>query len=157
MRVAAALRVAAAFFAVVVLRANQHAEFTLDDAVVLVRVLHDALADLDVLVERLMAGVDHDAGEPFVDALLAKLEGIAVVEVDGDGDGGQADAGLDELLEVNGIGVLARALGNLQHHRSLFLLARFDDRLEQLHVVDVKRAERVFALERLGEQVFGMC
>jgi hypothetical protein len=31
-----------------------------------------------------MTAVDHDAGESFVDAFLAELEGIAVVKVDGD-------------------------------------------------------------------------
>ena len=115
------------------------------------------LADLDVLLERLVAGVDHDAGEAFVDALLAQFEGVAVVEVDGDGDVGEADGGFDELLEVNRVGVLAGALGDLEHHGRLFLFAGFDDGLEQFHVVDVESAEGVFALERFGEQVFGMC
>ena len=88
------------------------------------------LADLDVLLERLVAGVNHHAGEPFVNALLAQLEGVAVVQVDGDGDVGQADGGLDEFLEINRVGVLARALGNLEHQRRLFLFAGLDDGLD---------------------------
>jgi hypothetical protein len=45
-----------------------------------------------------MAGVDHDAGEAFIDAFLAEFEGIAVVQVDGDRDVGKADGGFDEFL-----------------------------------------------------------
>ena len=80
-----------------------------------------------------------------------------MVEVDGDGDIGEADGGLDELLEINRVGVLARAFGNLEHDGRLFLFAGLNDGLEQFHVVDVKGPQRVFALQRLGEQFFGMC
>ena len=157
MRVDAAFGITAAFFAFIVLRADEHAEFAFDHAIMFVRVFDDLFANFDVLLERLMAGIDHDAGETFIDAFLAKLERIAVVQVDGDGDIGEADGGFDQFLEVNGIGVLAGALGNLQHHRRFFLFAGFDDRLEQFHVVDVESAERVFAFQGFGEQVFGMC
>jgi hypothetical protein len=50
--------------------------------------------------------------------------------MDGDGDVGQADRRLDEFLEIDRVGVLARALGNLEHHRRLFLLAGLDDGLD---------------------------
>ena len=69
------------------------AEFAFDDAVMFVGVFGDAMADFDVLFERLMACVDHDAGEAFVDALLAEFESVAMVQVDRDGDVGQADGG----------------------------------------------------------------
>ena len=153
----ALLRVAAAFFAFVELRADQVAQLAFDHAVVFVGVFHHLAADLDVLLERLVAGVDHHAGKPLVDAILAQLEGVAVVQVDGDGDVGQADGGLDEFLEIDRVGVAAGAFGDLEHDRRLFLFAGLDDGLEQLHVVDVESAQRVFALEGLGEQVFGMC
>ena len=155
--VMAARGMRAAFFAFVKLRADEMAEFGFHGAVMLVRVFHDFLGDFDVLVERLVAGVNHHAGEPFVNALLAQFERVAVVEVDGDGDVGQADGRLDELLEINRVGVLARALGNLEHQRRFFLFAGLDDGLDEFHVVHVERAEGVFALQRLGEQVFGMC
>ncbi len=143
----------AAFLAFVELRADQMAEFGFHRAIMFVGVFHDLLGDFDVLLERLVAGVNHHAGEPLVNALLAQLERVAVVEVDGDGDVGQADRRLDELLEINRVGVLARALGNLEHQRRLFLLARLDDGLNEFHVVHVERAERVFALQRLRKQV----
>jgi hypothetical protein len=77
--------------------------------------------------------------------------------MDGYGDVGRADGGLDELFEIDGAGVLARAFGDLEHDGRLFLLASLNDGLQQLHIIDVKSADGVFALERLGEQVFGMC
>ncbi len=98
-----------------------------------------------------MARVNHHAGEALVNALLAQLEAVAVVEVHRDGDGREADRRLDELLEVDRMRVLAGALGNLKHHGSLLLFAGLDDGLEQLHVVHVEGAEGVFALEGLGE------
>ena len=157
MRVAAALGIAAAFLAIVMLGADEHPELALDDAVVFVGVFHDLLADLHVLFERLVAGVDHDTGKPFIDALLAELEGVPVIEMDRDRDVGETDGRLDEFLEVDRVGVLARALGNLEHDRSLFLLAGLYNRLEQLHVVHVEGAEGILPLQRLGKEVSRMC
>ena len=74
-------------------------------------------------------GVDHDAGESFIDALLAQLEGVAVVQVHGDGDGGDADGGVDEFAEVDRVGVAAGALGDLEDDGGFFLLAGLDDGL----------------------------
>ena len=77
--------------------------------------------------------------------------------MDGDRDVGQADGGLDELLEINRVGVGARTFGNLEDQRGFFLFTGLDDGLDEFHVVDVESAEGIFAFERLGEQVFGMC
>ena len=82
---------------------------------------------------------------------------LAVIQVHGDGDVTQADSRLDELLEVNRVGVLTGSFGNLEHNRGFFLFARFNDGLEQFHVVDVEGAESVFALQGFGEEVFGVC
>ena len=48
------------------------------------------------------------------------------------------------------------ALGNLKHHRRFLLFARFHNGLEQLHVVDVEGANRVFAFQCFGKQFSGM-
>src|ERR1041385_6125581 len=79
--VTAALRIAATFLAIVMLRADQHAKLAFHDAVMLVRVIHNLAANLNVLLERLVRRIDHYTGESFVDALLAKFERIAVIEV----------------------------------------------------------------------------
>ena len=147
----------AAFLAFVELRADEMAKFGFHHAIVFVGVFHHFLGDFDVFLERLVAGVNHHAGESLVNAILAQLERIAVVEVHRDRDRGEADCRLDELLEIDRVGVLARALGNLEHHRRLFLFARLDDGLKQFHVVDVERAEGVFAFQRLREKFPGVC
>jgi hypothetical protein len=156
-RVSAALGITAAFFAFVVLRADKHAEFAFNDAVMFVRVFDNAFANFNVLFERLVRTIDHDAGEAVVDAFFAKLEGITVVQVNRDRDVGRADSGFDQFFEVNGMGVFACAAGDLQHDGRFFLLASFHDGLEKFHVVHVKRAERIFALEGFRKKIFGMC
>jgi len=122
-----------------------------------VRVFHDLARDFSILLEGFVAGVNHHAGETLVNALFAQVESVAVVQVDGDGDVGQADRRLDEFLEINGVGVLAGALGNLENQRRLFLFAGFYDGLDELHVVDVECAQGVFTLQRLRKQFFCMC
>lgn len=80
-----------------------------------------------------------------------------MVEMDGDGDVREADGGLDELFQIDRVGIFAGAAGDLQHDRGFFLLAGLDDGLDEFHVVDVESAEGVFAFEGLGEQIFGVC
>ena len=150
--VSPALGVATALFTVVVLSADEHAEFALDHAIMLVGVLNDLSADLNILFERIMRGVDHHAGETLVDALLAQFEAVTVIQMDRDGDGGQLDRGVDQPLEVHRMGVIAGSLGDLQHHWGLLFLAGLNDGLEQLHVVHVESTEGVFALQGLREQ-----
>ena len=137
--------------------ANEHAQFAFDDAVVLVGILDDSLANLGIFLERLVAAIDHHTGKAFVDAFLAEFEGIAMAEVDGDGNIGGADSGFDQFLEINGAGILSGAFGNLEHDGRLLLLASFDDRLEEFHVVNIEGTEGVFAFKRFGEQIFSMC
>ena len=74
-----------------------------------------------------------------------------MVKVDGDGDVGKADSGFNELFQINGIGVLPGAFGNLKHDGGFFLLAGLDDGLEQLDIIDVESTQRVFPLEGFGE------
>ena len=104
-----------------------------------------------------MAPVDHDAGKALIDTFLAQIERITVIQMHSDGDVGKADSRFDEFLKINGVGVLARSLGNLEQDRSFFLLAGLDDGLEQLHVVHVEGADGVFAFECFGEEFSGVC
>ena len=73
-----------------------------------VRVIDDFFANLDVLIEGFVAGIDHHGSETFIDAFLAEFEGISVIQVDGDGDIGKADGGFDQFLKIDRIGILAR-------------------------------------------------
>ena len=61
------------------------------------------------------------------------------------------------FFKISRMGVLARALGNLKHQRRFFLLAGLNDCLDEFHVVDVKRAKGVFALQRFREQFPCVC
>jgi hypothetical protein len=63
----------------------------------------------------------------------------------------EADGGFDQLLQVDGIGILACAFGDLQHDGRFFLFASLDDGLQKFHVVDVEGAEGVLAFQGFGE------
>ena len=86
----------------VFLDAAEHAEFGLDADALGVGAVDDALGDGDVLLERIVGGVDHHRRvEAAVDALVAGLL-VAVVEVDGeDGLGEDLVAGADDGLRAS--------------------------------------------------------
>ena len=122
--------------------AAEHAQFGFDDDAGGVGVLHGFGGQLDVLFVRMMGAVDHDAGVAVVDAGFDQVDGVAVIEVDGDRQLGMfRDGGVDDGLEVAHVGVLAGALGDLQDQRALLGGAGVDDRLGEFHVVDVERAD----------------
>src|SRR6266481_6408331 len=104
-------------------------QLALDNAIMLVGVVDHTLANLDVLVERLVTRIDHDTGKSLIDAVFAQLEGVAMIQMDGNGDSGETDRGFDELFEVDRVGIRAGASGNLQHHRGLLFFTSFDDGL----------------------------
>ncbi len=138
-----------------VLNASQGAQLSLNDNAVVVCILNDLLGDGDVLLKGLGGGVDHNGGETAVDAGLAGLKAVTVVQVQSDGNLGALDhSGLDQLDQVSGVGVGTGALGNLQDNGSVLLLASLGDALDDLHVVDVESTNSVAAvislLEHLG-------
>ena len=84
-----------------VLDAGQGAQLSFDGDTALVSVLNDLTGDLDVLFEGLGGSVDHDGGEAAVDAGLAGLEAVAVVQVQSDGDFGAFDhSSFHQLYQV---------------------------------------------------------
>ncbi len=136
----------------VLLDAAEHAELGLDGESLGVGRVDDALGDRDVLVERLVRGVDHHrAVEARLDAVVAGLL-VAVVEVHGEDRLGEDLAGrADDRLEHPLVGVFARALGDLDDEGRL----RVDAAPEQAHgllgIVDVVRADGVLAVGVLEE------
>ena len=129
-----------------VLHAGQSAQLSLNHNAVVVGVLHHLLGDLDVLGEGLAGGVDHDGGEAAVDAALAGLEAVAVVQVQADGQTGLDHSGLHQLDEVGVVGVGTGTLGHLQDQRGADFLGGLGDTLNDLHVVDVEGADGVAAV-----------
>ena len=113
----------------------------------IVSVLYDFTGDLDVLLEGLGGSVDHDGSEAAVDAGLAGLEAVAVVQVQSDGNFGALDnSSLNQLHQVGVVSVGAGTLGNLQDDGSLLFLTSLSDGLNDLHVVDVESADGVTAV-----------
>ena len=140
----------------VVLDAGQSAQLGLYHHAVVVGVLHNLLGDLDVLLEGLGGGVDHDGGKAAVDAGLAGLKVGAVVQMQHDGDvGALDDGGLHQLHQIGVVGVGPGALGHLEDQRSIQIPGSLSDALDDLHVVDVERADGVSAVVGFPEHFLG--
>ena len=135
----------------IVLHARERAELGLDDDAVVVRILDDLAGESDIVLEGLAAAVDHDGGEAAVNAALAELKAVAVVEMQGDRKAGLLLGSLHELDEIGVVGIGARAAGDLQNDGGLDLGSSLGDALDDLHVVDVECADGIAALIRLAE------
>jgi len=64
---------------------------------VIVRVFHDLLGERNVLFVRMVAAVDHHGGEAAVDAALADIEPVAMIQVQADRQAGLDHSCLYEL------------------------------------------------------------
>ncbi len=129
------------------LDAAEHTEFGLDGDALGVGLVYHALGNLDVLLERIVGGVDHDgAEEPGIDAVITGLL-VPVVEMHRE-DGlwenlaSRADDGLEHAL----VGVAARALGNLDDEGGFRIDRAFEEAHGLLGVVDVVGADGVFSV-----------
>ena len=156
------LRVVGLGRADLVLDAGENAELGLDRDVVGVSVLDDLLREGDVLLVRQRRTVDHDGREAGVNAALAGLEAVAVVEVKDDLRIratellGVFDRALSHVAEDRRVRILAGALRDLHDHGRLGLDRSLDDGLHLLHRVEVERGDGVTALDRLGEHFLGI-
>ena len=113
------------------------------------------LGQSDVLLKGLGGSVDHDGGEAAVDAALAQLEAVAVIQVQSDGNLGVLDnSRLNQLHQVSMVGVGPGTLGNLQNDGALQLAGSFGDTLDNFHVVDVESTDGVAAVVGLLEHFF---
>ena len=142
--------------------ARENAELGLDGDVMLVRIGDDLLGELDVVLERKGRAVDHDGRETAVDAALAGLVAVAVVEVKNDLRLlaaellGVLHGTLGHVAENRRVRILARALRHLHDHGRLGLDRRLDDGLHLLHRVEIERRDGITALHRLGKHLLGI-
>ena len=118
-------------------------------------VLDNLTGQSDVLLEGLGGSINHNGGEAAIDAALAQLEGIAVVQVQHNGNIRILDYGsLNQLHQVGVVGISAGALGNLEDNGAMQLTGSLGDTLDDFHVVDVESTDCVAAiiclLEHLG-------
>ncbi len=145
-----------------IFHAGENAKLTFDGNVVLVGVVNDLLGQGHVLLVGEVASVDHHGRETAVDAALAKLEAVTVVEVE-DNLGvlpaeflGIGDSTLGHVAEQGGVGIVAGAFGNLENHGRLLFGSGLDDGLELLHVVEVEGGDCITALDGLGKHLTGV-
>lgn len=145
-----------------VLDAGQHAQLALDRHVELVCVVHDLLRQGHVLVIGQRRTVDHHRREAHVDAALAQLERVSVVEVQHDLGFGPAqllgilDGAFGHVAQQRLVGVVARALRYLEDDRRLGLGGSLDDGLQLLHVVEVECRNGITSLDCLGKHLTGV-
>ena len=69
-----------------VLDAGQHAELALDGHIMGMGVFHHLSGQLHIVLVGMVRPVDHDRRESRIDAGLAELEGVAMVQVQGELD-----------------------------------------------------------------------
>ena len=141
-----------------VFHAGQYAQLALDRYVELVGVFNDLLGEGYVLLVRQVRTVDHHRREAHVDAALAQLERVAVVEVQYDGNVlaeflGILDGALGHVTQQRLVGILACAGRNLEDYGRRSLDASRNDSLHLLHVVEVECRDGITAFDGLGEHV----
>src|SRR6267154_1537789 len=119
-----------------------------DDTIMFMGILGDATTGFDIFIEWLMTGINHHASEALVDAVFAKLKGIAMIKVDSDWDCREAHRCFDKFFQVDRVSVPASTFGNLKHDRRLFLFTSLDDCLQEFHIIDVKGPVGVLPLKR---------
>ena len=119
-------------------------------------VLHHLTREGHIVVVGVGRAIDHHRGEAVVDARLAQLEGVAVVQVEHYGYvaallPGHLHRPLGHEPEHGLVGVLARTVGELENDRGLGLDAGRDHRLKLFHVVEIVTGNGVAALHGLGK------
>ena len=145
-----------------ILNAGENAQLTFDGNVVLVGVVNNLLGEGHVLLVGEVAAVDHHRRETVVDAALAKLEAVTVVEVQNDLGIlpaeflGVGHSTLGHIAEQGRVSVVASALGHLENNGRLLLCGGLDDGLELLHVVEVESGDCITALDGLGKHLTGV-
>ena len=120
-----------------------------------VGILHHLAGKLDVLLEGLGGGVDHHGGKAAVDAALADVEAVAVIQMEADGQASLNDGGLHQLDQIGVVGIGTGALGHLEDQRGVDLLGGFGDALDDLHVIDIEGADGITAVISLLEHFLG--
>ena len=87
--------------------------------------------------------------------LLHSSKGVAVIQMQADGQARFGDGRLDQFQKIGVVGIGAGALGNLEDQGRVHFLGRFRDALNDLHVVHVESADGITAVVRLLKHFFG--
>ena len=145
-----------------VLNACEYAELSLNGYVVSVSIFNYLLGDADVLLVRKRAAIEHNAGETIVDAVLAELEAIAVVEVKNNlrilatEFLGVFYSTLSHIAKDGAVCIVARALADLHDDGRLCLYGSLHDGLHLFECVEVESWDGIAASNCLFEHLTGV-
>ena len=130
----------------------EHAELGFDRDALGVGAVDDALGDRDVFFEGIVGGVDHHGAEKAgIDAVVAGLL-VTVVEMDGENGLGEDFAGgADDGFQHALVGVVTRALGDLDDEGGLGVDGSFEKAHGLFGVIDVVGADGVFSVSVFEE------
>ncbi len=120
------------------------------------RVFDYATRHFDIFLEGMLAAVDHNGGEAAVHTGLTDFEVLAVIKMQADRQTGVLNRRLDQLHQIDVVGVFARASGYLQNQGGLLLLSGSDDTLNDFHVINVEGTNGVVTFIGFFEH-FGRC
>src|SRR5699024_9777127 len=118
-----------------------------------VSVLNHFFGQSDVLLEGMMRAVDHNRSKSAVDAGYADIEISAVIQVQSDGNIILNESCLHQFYQIGMVGIFSGAGGNLQDQGGFQFSRCFCDTLNDLHVVDIERADGVSSVIGLFEHL----
>ena len=134
-----------------VLNTGEHTELALYGDVVLVSILNNLARDADVLLVGQRAAVVHHAGEAHVDAVLAELEAVTVVEVQHDFGMSATEflcisnSTLSHVAKDGSVSIVACAFRHLHDDGRLGFYCSLNDGLHLLHCVEVECGNSIAA------------
>ena len=121
-----------------ILNAGQGAQLRFHDNAVVMGILHHLAGDLNVFRERFGGGVDHHRGKAVLNAGLAGLKAVTVIQMQHDRQACLNNSSLYQLFQIGTVGIGARTLGYLKNQGSFQIGRSLSDALNDLHVVDVE-------------------
>ena len=130
-------------------------ELTFDNNAMSMCILNDFFCQFDIVLEGMVATVDHNGSKAAVDAGFAQFESVTVVEVQTNGKICFNDSSFHQFDQIGVVGIFTSASRNLQDQRSIFLFRSFGNALDNFHVVDIESADSVTALVSLLKHFFG--
>ena len=141
---------------------SENAELSLNGYVELMSVVNDLLGQCDILFEGKVRTVNHHRGETIVDALLANLEGVTMVEVKNNlrilatEFLGVLNSTLGKVAEDGTVGISASTLRHLHDDGRLGLNSSLNDSLHLLHCVEVESGDGIATSNGLLEHLTGV-
>ena len=121
-----------------VFHAGQLAQLCFNYNTALVSIFNNTTGDFDVFFEGMLATVNHNGGEATIHAGLANFKIFAMVQVQADGQTSVLYSSLNQLHQVNVVGIFTSASANLQNQRRFFGLGSSHDTLDDFHVINVE-------------------